>query len=557
MARLEQIDLKVPGGDSVYDGFERTNRNVDILNSQTALATATIITVPQALTISGHLGKRVNINLTAPGTVSMPSISELPDQDGVILLRNLGGCAAVIGPAAGTRDRVGLSSLYPGEAVLMDGYGGAWNVLMRSSVRGDDERNPNLLINGSGEFGNVGWKSANFSSTSGMQGEGYLFLNGGAIGRDVEDASEKIQISANVTLALRAEISMPGASSGNAYVSVRAYDANGAFLGQVAQALASRGTGWTCYSGSGVTPTNTAYVVVGKGVDTSPAVSASGVGFRHIKLEQGASSAYSQEGSLAYLQKAPALDGRPTFAGNVPWDSGNLPVSQCYLTTENRSLLLTGKNGRYISIQGVARKIPPRGVLLDGRTAVAGTRYYVYAFMSDQTVALEAVVTGYVIDDGTGMPVKIDDPSRTLVGMAYCVATGSWEQGADRIDCLSYFNRKERLARGINRGGSGQADTTWLALPALSWGDEVSDVSVVGWGSTTRSGNTSSIYVACNSIGVGVTQRYSNNTGNYSFPVGFGVSATSGEGRFLWELRGMNDGQLLTMDAAMYVKTFG
>ncbi|KVN36797.1 hypothetical protein WJ63_35140 [Burkholderia pyrrocinia] len=233
------------------------------------------------------------------------------------------------------------------------------------------------------------------------------------------------------------------------------------------------------------------------------------------------------------------------------------PVAQCYLTTSGSSLMLTRKNGCYLTIQGVARMIPAAGVTLAGSGATAQTRYFVYAYMAGNTMALEASTTGYVSDAATGLPVKSGDASRTLVGMIFCLQAGTWLQGADRIDCLSYFNRVPRLASGINNGGQAQADTVWVAMPVMNWSGETIEASVVGFGNTPGPGNTSSVYIAFDGKGVGVVQRFSNINANFAFPVGFAVCATLDEGRYMWQLRGMNDGQLLSMSAAFYVRTRG
>ncbi|WGS43999.1 hypothetical protein LFL97_25650 [Burkholderia sp. JSH-S8] len=233
------------------------------------------------------------------------------------------------------------------------------------------------------------------------------------------------------------------------------------------------------------------------------------------------------------------------------------PVAQCYLTVSGKNLLLTRRNGCYLTIQGVARVIPAAGVTLAGSVAVAQTRYYIYAYMSDTTMTLEASTTGYVSDAATGLPVKSGDVSRTLVGMAFCLQAGTWVQGADRIDCLSYFNRMPRMATSLNNGGQAQVDTVWVALPVMNWPGETIEASVVGAGKTSLQGNTSGVYIAYDGKGVGVVQQFSNINANYWFPVGFAVSATLDEGRYIWQLRGFNDGQLLSMNAALYVRTRG
>ncbi len=278
---------------------------------------------------------------------------------------------------------------------------------------------------------------------------------------------------------------------------------------------------------------------------------------------EGVTGDLSVGGNVSVAKKLDVTGALTTSDGVVLPDKTRLstfipePVAQCYLTTSGSSLVLTRKNGCYLTIQGVARMIPAAGVALAGSGAAAQTRYFVYAYMSGNTMTLEASTTGYASDAATGLPVKSGDASRTLVGMAFCIQAGSWVQGADRIDCLSYFNRMSRLATGVNNGGQAQADTVWVALPVMNWSGEAIEASVVGSGNTPSPGNTSGVYIAYDGKGVGVVQRFSNINGNFAFPVGFAVCAALDEGRYTWQLRGFNDGQMLSMSAALYVRTRG
>ncbi|RQY60794.1 tail fiber domain-containing protein [Burkholderia stagnalis] len=143
MSELQKVNLGTPplgrDGDSNRTAHQRFNANVDVLKAQAALSSSAAINSPGALNVADHVGRRVNINLAVAGTVSMPKVSDLVDQDSVLFLRNLGSTAVTLAAAAGTNDWVGLSRLGPGESALLDGYGGAWNVLMRGRARTDNE----------------------------------------------------------------------------------------------------------------------------------------------------------------------------------------------------------------------------------------------------------------------------------------------------------------------------------------------------------------------------------------------------------------------------------
>ncbi|MEK6386832.1 MAG: tail fiber domain-containing protein [Paraburkholderia tropica] len=155
-------------GDTVRTAFTRVNANVGVLNTQATLTSATQINAAQALTVN-HIGKRVSINLATAGTIKMPAISAVPEQDSVVLLRNLGATIVTLAAASDTSDWVGLSKLNPGESVLMDAFGGAWNVLMRGRTRLDNEIvNGALTVTGAATL--LGGVSGALAATGALQG---------------------------------------------------------------------------------------------------------------------------------------------------------------------------------------------------------------------------------------------------------------------------------------------------------------------------------------------------------------------------------------------------
>ncbi len=241
----------------------------------------------------------------------------------------------------------------------MDGYGGAWNVLMRGRARGDNEavvgnlavggtlsaaggiagnvaasgkvggfNGANILLNGSGELGNIGWASSGLGVVQGGYAEGSFFSNLAPItsGNYVLDYADLIPFAPRLALNLSAELNAQGMTQGQARIKIEALDASKSMLSELGSIAVAAGTGgWQYRSVTVTTPENTAYIRVCRIADFAPRAAAYGCGIRRIKVENGnAPSLYSQEASIAYLGGAPAYAGRPTFAGKVPWDSGNL-----------------------------------------------------------------------------------------------------------------------------------------------------------------------------------------------------------------------------------------
>ncbi|WP_144154442.1 tail fiber domain-containing protein [Paraburkholderia sp. BCC1885] len=144
MTVLQKIALGTPptgnDGDTTRTANTKVNSNVDVLNTQAALGSAPeAVTAPQTLVAATHLGKRVNINLAAAGSVSPPPASTCA-ADSVILLRNLGVTVVSLPAADGSGDTVSLSALNPGETALLDTDGvHGWTVLMRGRTNSGDE----------------------------------------------------------------------------------------------------------------------------------------------------------------------------------------------------------------------------------------------------------------------------------------------------------------------------------------------------------------------------------------------------------------------------------
>ncbi|MFM0427570.1 hypothetical protein PQQ75_01035 [Paraburkholderia aspalathi] len=165
---------------------------------------------------------------------------------------------------------------------------------------------PNLLPNGSGEFGNFGWSSSVFGGVVGVGGEGSLFSNGAAINSAtyVSDVSSPIAVHSNVPLTLQGEIFTPVLTKGNAYLKLEAFDIDGKFISTVCStaAISAVNNAFQFLTATGVTPAGTEQVKVSKVLDGSPVAAVAGVRYRRIKLEAGTkASINSGEASIAAL----------------------------------------------------------------------------------------------------------------------------------------------------------------------------------------------------------------------------------------------------------------
>ncbi|MBU9420071.1 hypothetical protein KTE23_26245 [Burkholderia multivorans] len=142
MAALQKANLgTIPtgsGGDDQRTANTKFNSNVDVLSNQAALTTAGSISSSQSLTVN-HIGKRISVNITGGGTITLPLASTCP-ADGVMLIRNVSGGVLSLAPASGSSDALSLTRLGPGESVLLDTDGvKSWRILMRGRPYTQDE----------------------------------------------------------------------------------------------------------------------------------------------------------------------------------------------------------------------------------------------------------------------------------------------------------------------------------------------------------------------------------------------------------------------------------
>lgn len=363
MSNLQKVNLGTPpaaiDGDTVRVANTKMNANVDVLSTQAALTSAAAtITAAQALT-TAHVGKRVTFNLAAAGVINLPSAAAC-EADSVILLRNIGTATATLAIAAGSGDTVALSRLGPGETAMLDTNGvHAWNVLMRGRTTANDDsvpgnlavggaltvagavsaggklngvNSPNLLFNGSGEFGGAGWAGSTFSVASGAFGEGKYFGNSATISSGASNQSDPFPLSAGAGYVVSAEISALGITSGSAVVQLQFFNSSGVSLGYSSAATVPNGGSWKYASIAGTAPANSVSAAALIGVTGGAvAVSPGGLLFRRIKVEAGTQpSLYSQEASIAaavLLLGAQTIAGQKNFTSRPRYNGASLLVA--------------------------------------------------------------------------------------------------------------------------------------------------------------------------------------------------------------------------------------
>ncbi|MDI9694451.1 hypothetical protein QM312_00850 [Burkholderia cenocepacia] len=208
---------------------------------------------------------------------------------------------------------------------------------------------PNLLFNGSGEFGLAGgWGPGGFiNAYNSGNGDGTFFANAAAISANSYAGSMPIPMAPEIPLCISGEIYAVGVTSGKAFFRLVYLDASGNVITTSANITATNGSGWTFASSSVTTPSNTASVYVQLAVEGPGAsVSSGGLAWRRLKLERGgAPSLYSQETSIG------------TLAGGLPVVGTARNVAMNVAATSSTATLTAGEIIVCSGLGGVAYKI--------------------------------------------------------------------------------------------------------------------------------------------------------------------------------------------------------
>jgi hypothetical protein len=204
------------------------------------------------------------------------------------------------------------------------------------------------------------------------------------------------------------------------------------------------------------------------------------------------------QGLLSGLAPAasPAFTGNPTAPTQSPGDNDTSLATtafvqsalsgvasgagNCRLTLSGANLLLTQYNGKALFINGAVQAIPDAGVSLAPTLLTAFTFYYIYAWMNGATMTLEASTTAHQVQAGTGVRIKIGDPTRTLVGAAYVDSGPAFRDQDGKRYVISWFNRRRKTSRTNFTAGRSITPGTlsWLEVHSeirnsfVSWAEE-------------------------------------------------------------------------------------
>jgi len=204
-----------------------------------------------------------------------------------------------------------------------------------------------------------------------------------------------------------------------------------------------------------------------------------------------AAAAYSSAETASEADASAAI-----WAGVAMGVFGSCVWAQCRLNFVSATeVRLHRHDGALITIGGTAQIIPETGPSLAPDDLTPGTTYYVYAYMDDDTLSLEAAATAPTIAPN-GQKVKTGDASRALVGMVNPVTGPNFADSATNRRVLSYYNRRPKNVLNGFTANRTTTSTTFAEVNSenrvtfLSWGDADERFALNGWQSHSVASNS-------------------------------------------------------------------
>ena len=206
-------------------------------------------------------------------------------------------------------------------------------------------------------------------------------------------------------------------------------------------------------------------------------------------------------------------------------------------------------NGGFVQIAGVIYAIPSGGITaantsifidgVGGSNLAVSTLYYVYLFNNSGTLTVDFSTTGHATDStvgNIGIEIKSGVTSRTLIGV---VQTNGSSQFADSVTSrtvLSWFNRRNRDLLGASTAAATSTSASLASIAAganvtaLSWSDEASSFSAVGFASNNTSPDVTSVGVGIDTVFQGAATTATSSTGGFNVSHAGRADLTMSEG---------------------------
>ncbi|MDR6585519.1 hypothetical protein [Herbaspirillum frisingense] len=179
---------------------------------------------------------------------------------------------------------------------------------------------------------------------------------------------------------------------------------------------------------------------------------------------------------------------------------------QCQLVKSGANLVLKPLNGNKLMVGGKMRTIPAAGVSMTADGLTPGARYYIYVYMDGDTMTLRPSTTGHITYADSGVEVKSDAGSNTLVGQVRIVAGPAFQDTPAQRFVRSWFNDPGISCLNWFTATRSTASPSYVELSSeiriefLTWLGEIIHFGGAGGSSQTNSGVVNATAVSIDGV---------------------------------------------------------
>ncbi|AHB08392.1 hypothetical protein U875_09710 [Pandoraea pnomenusa 3kgm] len=198
------------------------------------------------------------------------------------------------------------------------------------------------------------------------------------------------------------------------------------------------------------------------------------------------------------------------------------------------SIALVPCDGQNLLINGVPQPVPAAGVVLANTGLAASTFFYIYAYMSGDTMTLEPSTTAYAVASN-GVVTKAGDAARTLVGAVFTSAGGQFQSNSIARCVISYFNRRALSFQNLGTVGAFTNTThsevsTARRVAFIAWADDAVEAVLTGSVTNSTQTGTTNIGLDLDGATAGPTSSFTAAAAGNSGGVASGASLHVSEG---------------------------
>ncbi len=234
--------------------------------------------------------------------------------------------------------------------------------------------------------------------------------------------------------------------------------------------------------------------------------------------EKAKTSEFAPEWLDYFTKQSDFLGNALNFAAN----DGGATLTYTNATTLTLVPAAGGRIPIYTGGQIALIELPAAGVTLSNSGLSAGTNYFVYARYTGTQILLEASTTGHA--NASGLEVKSDDISRSLVGLIWTNGSGQFSDSASSRAVASWFNKRARAVNAVT--GS---DVSINSANPITYSELfATDIIVISWGQASIFSAAAIVNAVSGTFPCDARMQFTQNASAFGLE-GYGYLSATGE----------------------------